>query len=397
MFSFFLILQLSILSSCNIPQQPAGKIITPGETISTDEVEFFVSECFIVSITDYLDLGVNINLPVKDNSLLFIITGEIKNISPSSISLVDNINAKLLFDNKFSYDLTIEPNEKLNNIVPLSTEKFVFFASVPNEVLKTTNNFEYQIQFQKDLAKNKDKISLIGKNSRYGSAEGIVNFATFYEWVSPVLNKYSGIKVSVEEEIKTIRIKWDHKFNIFYPEPPEKQYLPSEYSKNYSYRHFAFIPELWIQYYNFIDNEGAKDSKNGFISFAFDTDQSYADYSSAENFSLILNNQIIECDDSLEYKTGGKVFVDGMDFDEKRHIFYFRSREKIESLSQIKKYDDLKLSLYYRDAALDNIFNKTDEEMYTTYESTLDDEWKDAISVLSNIYFDITNNMNVSE
>ena len=365
-----------IIVSCNIPKS-SSSIIEVGRTITTDKMEFTVYQSFIAQTADSYDLGINFELPAKNDSIYFIILGQIKNISSTAISLIDNVDAKLIFDGKFEYDVFLEPSVQLKSIVPLSSEQFVFFASVPLEILNTTQNFEYSLRFQKGISKGKEQFYILGKTSQYYSYENIVNFRTFYERIVRISSKYSGFSISVVDETKSIILSWDDLLFFEYPDAPKEMAIDDTYKD----RFFDFRPELFIQYLSFIGDQGSSEEENsGYVSLAFASLEITATYSSAEELTLILNSTPIPHDEKLSYKME--------EIDNYTSTFFFRSNEKLEKLSGIDLNDDLKIHLKYFDAGAGREY----EDWFKDHEITGNEKWKNAISTLLAIYreFDST-------
>ena len=243
LYAVCLIVPMLLFVSCNMPKKFDYEPIQTGEVITTDKIEFQINQSFITKMADANDLGIDFDLPFDDNSLYFILTGQVKNTSSSAISLIENLTAKLIFDNKYEYEVYMEPNERLKNVVPLSTELFAFYVSVPSEILLSTDNFEYQMFFQKAIDNNKHRVSLSGKTSLYDSPENIVNFHIFTEKILPLSAKYNGVSLKeIDEEAAVLKFSWNKEFKVSLPDDIRKDHM-YDYYKN---RYFVYYPELFL-------------------------------------------------------------------------------------------------------------------------------------------------------
>lgn len=261
----FVFICLSFMVSCNVPKVSTYRPIKSGDVFTTDKMELQISKIFITMMADSHDLRIDYNLPIESDSLYFVVLGQIKNISPSAISFIDNVNSKLLFDGKFEYNVQIEPKKNLQNIVPLSTESFVLYVSVPKEMISSTENFEYRIDLQKEIDKSKGHVCIPGKNDLYNSPENIVNFHTFSEQIVRLSANYDVLELSkIDEENQLLIFSWNDSLSVSVPNISTDNSMYNTY-KN---RSFTVQPQLWLSY-NLFSN-GTQDSSYGAIQFMID-------------------------------------------------------------------------------------------------------------------------------
>ena len=148
-----------------------------------------------VIITDKAsDSKLNIELNYKNNNTYFIIQGNIKNLNTTAFNFISNIDTKLVFDEKYEYSVTVAPNELLN-INPLENKDFMLYVSVPKEVIDVCKSYSLKIGYNNDFSNcslnNCDnKYELIGEVNQYGSAENVINFETFKEYIIESARKY---------------------------------------------------------------------------------------------------------------------------------------------------------------------------------------------------------------
>ena len=220
--SFFSLLFIITVVSCNLPkknierksiQEPTEMIIADtsvekGQQIVTDIFELSIDKSLITRSADSSDLGININLYEQDGNIYFILFGTVKNVSSSAISFRNMVNVNLIFDDKYEYAVSIAPSD-LSNIVPLKTESFVWYASVPMEIFESASQYKFQWDILNDTnsMQIQSKYSFSGLTSQYWSVENINNFSTFTEYIAFILPDDKNISGVIDEKNQTIIIK----------------------------------------------------------------------------------------------------------------------------------------------------------------------------------------------
>lgn len=364
-----LLLSIIVLVSCNMPQKSKFTPITVGEKISTDNFEFFISHSIITIMADSNDLGINFNLPVQDNSIYFIIIGQIKNTSNSTISIIDNINAKLLFDNKYKYEVSIEPNEKLKQLVPLSSEQFVLYTSVPFEILTSTSDYEYQINFDKQITNTNSSFNIYGKNKQYDSAKNIVNFHVFTEKILQVAANFSGFSVKeINEKNNIIIFRWDNSYRFPISDLPDEDILRTQYLNRY----FEFTPELWLMF----DSDFIESANNdlildyGTMIIDVNIDDRHSKWAFGGELTIASDAGSIKSN-NLFYRSSELI----NDNDRERYIF------PLENMARILSGNNLDLTFEVYDGGLIK-YNKSPYDKSINCESSL----KNAMLTLINFY-----------
>ena len=194
----------------NVSKVKNDVVLNLGDKVKYDYIEVEITKTFISRAVTNKDT--NIDLEEKEGFVYFVLFGNVKNLNTSSIQFASNLATKLIFDNKYEYEITIEPTD-LYDLVPLQTADFAMYASVPQEVINSCEQYCFQFGFDddfsnySDLKKCKNVYTITGDVEEYGSAENIENFQTFKEYVENKLGNYTGLKGTYDNSREIIDIK----------------------------------------------------------------------------------------------------------------------------------------------------------------------------------------------
>lgn len=73
-----------------------------------------------------------------------------QNISSSAISFSNIAKVDLFFDEKYEYTVSYAPSN-LSNIVPLKSESFIWYSSVPYEIIETASSYKFKWEILSDI------------------------------------------------------------------------------------------------------------------------------------------------------------------------------------------------------------------------------------------------------
>lgn len=192
------------------------------QKIANDIFELSINKTLITRAADTTDLGVDINLSEQKDIIYFILFGSVKNVSASAIPFSSMVNVGLIFDDKYEYDVSLAPSN-LSNLIPLKTETFVWYASVPYEVMSSTTDYKFRWEILSNTEPNQlqAKYTFSGKNSQYMSAENIDNFHIFTEVIELIISELQSsekifVSLSVDEKNKQLVIHptYDDDFSV---------------------------------------------------------------------------------------------------------------------------------------------------------------------------------------
>lgn len=180
-------------------------------TITNEFVELAFTKTKITHAANEKETG--LSLQDEEEMIWFIIFGNIKNIDVSEIDFANGLKAELVLDEKYTYPVSITPNH-LYSVVPLKKEEFAIYASVPEEVLESCENYSFRFGFNDsfemglDMESSKYKYEINGILEEYGSVESIENFRTFSEYLEKLVSDKveEGYKARILDEYSKVEI-----------------------------------------------------------------------------------------------------------------------------------------------------------------------------------------------
>ena len=365
-FSLFCILIVAIaLCSCNLPSKTnntQGKTditdtyIEAGQELQTDMLTMSVYDTLITSMADNNDLGISCNLSEVSGNVYFIAFGSVTNVSATAFSFPNLIDVKLLFDGKYEYSVTMAPNN-ISNIVPLKTENFIWYASVPLEVFNSTQKYDFVWNWNEQSdSEAQESFHFEGNNNQYLSAENIKNFHTFTETIEYVLASYAlannnaNIVYSVDEKLQRIIVTWNHRFEMDLPDVPDTDF--------YNPRYIAIAPQLILSYTSFQRRQQGS-SEDGYGELTLDLEDAEHTY--------VVCKRPFTLSSSAGSADFGKYFSTDAEND-----------SNLQKLWTVVNGENLKFTVKYDDITLEK------DGVRKTYECA--DSWKQAIFTLLQIY-----------
>ena len=255
------------VTSCNLPHKTVESTVDQepteityseipvekGQKIVTDKFELIIDKTIITKEADSNDLGLDIKLNEKDGNIYYILFGTIKNISSSAISFSNLVATNLIFDEKYEYSVSYSPSN-LSNIVPLKTEFFIWYSSVPMEVLTSTSIYKFKWDILSGVGSGKTNIeyTFSGENNQYLSVENIDNFHIFTEVIKYIVknNTKRPVTIATDDKANDVIISSKRQIKINLPD--------DEYGK---IRSIIMTPRLSLNYDRFIQYT----SGNGFV------------------------------------------------------------------------------------------------------------------------------------
>lgn len=183
--------------------------VSVGKNITNDYAEITFDKTVVTNEAVSKETG--ITLEKIDDKLYFIIMGTITNKNTVSFNFNSNFATKLLFDDKYEYSVTIAPNN-LSNIDPLEKKEFIIYAAVPKNVMEVCKTYSFKFGYNDDfsnstLEKASNKYELSGNVDQYGSADNVINFQTFSEYISDSAGQYEGLKGYSNEKSTYVIVK----------------------------------------------------------------------------------------------------------------------------------------------------------------------------------------------
>lgn len=382
-FFCFLIILIS-LCSCNLPSktnkaqektsgQPVETVNTDiyievGQEIQNDILAMSINKTLIASMADSKDLGISYNLPEKSGNVYFIAFGNVKNVSSTAFSLSSLIDVKLLFDGKYEYSVTMAPSD-IMNVVPLKTESFIWYSSVPLEVFNSTQKYDFVWNWNGHSDSGvKETFHFEGQNSQYLSAENIANFHAFTEAIEYVLANHKNIKYSINEEYEYIVVTWRYSFKMNLPD------VPDDKVGFYNPRYITVTPKLYLYYSYFQDRQKNSTYKYGYGEmnvYLERAEHTYVTYNKPFTFSSSAGTI------NLEGQSTPRLFSD-----EHWWMFYikddYNNALALHDLWNVTNGANLKATVNYDDTNLDR------DGLQTS--AVCDDDWKNAMITLLQIY-----------
>lgn len=171
------------------------KKVEIGKNITNDYAEINFSKTVVTTEATSKETGTT--LSKVDDKVYFIIIGTVTNKNTVSFNL-NNLSSKLMFDDKYRYDVTIATKDSLN-IDPLEKKKFIIYAVIPKNVMEVCKTYSFKFGYNEafsnsTLEKASNKYELSGNVDQYGSADNVINFQTFSEYISNSAEQYKGLK-----------------------------------------------------------------------------------------------------------------------------------------------------------------------------------------------------------
>lgn len=122
-----------------------------GEKISNSDIEMtFVSVDFKDKITWKTGEYATRSASIESGKVGVSISGEFKNLRGEAINS-DNIIGKVVVDDKYTYDLSLEPHVSGFEVKPLENAEYDFYAQVPQEIKESYTKMEFIFGYNNDF------------------------------------------------------------------------------------------------------------------------------------------------------------------------------------------------------------------------------------------------------
>ena len=168
------------------------------DEIKSDNIEMSFKKVTMTSEAYVKD--VDVNLPKEDDKIYLAIWGNVINKRTSAIDLKNNLKTKLILDEKYEYDVQIQP-ATVNNITPLEERDFLIYALVPKNVINVCKSYALKIGYNSDFSQTtlenaQIRYKLCGDVNQFGSAANVSNYVTFKEYITEKSKNYDGLNIS---------------------------------------------------------------------------------------------------------------------------------------------------------------------------------------------------------
>lgn len=172
---------------------------------STIETEFADVSFIDIKISNTIkNTTPNIDLKDESDKVYFVLYGEVANTGTDSLAL--SVYADVLIDDTYTYSMRMELEETAP-LVPLDSEKFLLYASLPDEVFNACENYSLKIGFNENFHTVKTEIEeceykfeINGAVDEFGSAESVEDFQSLIEYIKTLLGNSDYNNLSMESD-----------------------------------------------------------------------------------------------------------------------------------------------------------------------------------------------------
>lgn len=340
-----------------------------GATIETEFADVSFTDIKISNTIQNKNL--DINLKDESDKVYFVLYGKVTNKGTDALSLW-GLYVDVLIDDTYTYDVDVVLEER-EPLVPLDSEEFLMYVSLPDEVFNACEKYSVKIGFndwfhtlETEIEKCQYKFEINGTVDEFGSAESVEDFQSLREYVNTLLadSSYEDLLTNVDTSREVIYITSVYKMEVPCDNGETFNFLP----KMGIYTPDEFDNSVSAEFQFYVSNNGdAKVSRYyGFENLIIESENGVYEH----------NNQRINHADTGEWgeNTWGR-----------RTEFRINDLEVANQLLNVLDGDNIKIS--FDAVTLDAAAGKNNEVDHIVFECT--DNVKDSMTDLCNIFIDI--------
>lgn len=252
--SFLIMILLFLLCGCGSKENKSNETLesTTNQNKSFDEIsigstietEFANLSLIDIKLSNTIeDSNLGVVLEDEPDKVYFAIFGDVTNVWNEQIIFGEGFNIDLVIDDKYTYSLSLKPN-LLNAIVPLENKSFLYYASLPEEVVNSCEQYSFRIGFNERFIMEKNGIEncdyrfvINGTIDEYGSANSVEDFQSLVEYVKTYISDSNYEDLTIDVSDYSIIVSSSSVMEIHYNDET-----------------FTLIPNIHI-YHNSIDGE----------------------------------------------------------------------------------------------------------------------------------------------